>query len=51
MSVLLPPSMRASPDYPVDAFMADVKGLKPDLDVERTKKLREGVEDEVDQEE
>jgi pSer/pThr/pTyr-binding forkhead associated (FHA) protein len=46
MSVVLPPSLRASPDYPVDSFMEDVKSLKPDLDVERKKKVREGIEDE-----
>ena len=42
MSVILPPSLRASPDYPVDSFMGDVQALKPGLDVERTKKVHDG---------
>lgn len=50
MSVILPPSLRASPDYPVDAFMADVQALKPDLDVERTKKVHDGFVDEEEEE-
>ena len=49
MSVILPPSVRASPDYPVESFMSDVQSLKPDLDVERTKKVRDGFEDGEDE--
>jgi hypothetical protein len=47
MSVVLPPSMRVSPDHTVDEFMGDVDALKARLDAERTKKVR----DEVDEEE
>jgi hypothetical protein len=38
MSVLLPPSMRASDDRPVDEFMAQVGAMKKQLDSERSHK-------------
>lgn len=41
MSVVLQPSMRVSPDHTVDEFMGDVNGLKAQLDVERTKKIKD----------
>jgi len=41
MSVILQPSMRVSPDHGIDEFMGDVKGLKTQLDVERTKKVKD----------
>lgn len=41
MSVILPPSMRASPDHSVDAFMADVQRLKAEADVERTRTVED----------
>lgn len=42
MALLLPPSLRASPDYSVDSLMGDVEALKPRLDRERTEKVRDG---------
>jgi hypothetical protein len=42
MSVLLPPSMRASRDHDVDQFMAQVGAMKPQLDSERTHKDKAG---------
>ncbi|MES2152262.1 MAG: FHA domain-containing protein [Pseudomonadota bacterium] len=42
MSVLLPPSMRASPDHSVDEFMGRVNSLRARLDAERTKKVKDG---------
>jgi hypothetical protein len=45
MSVLLPPTMRASPDYEVDEFMARVGDLKKQLDAERSRKDKEGDAD------
>ncbi|HEU4853123.1 MAG TPA: FHA domain-containing protein [Telluria sp.] len=50
MSVVLPPALRASEDYPVDAFMADVAALKPELDVERTEKVRDAFGDDEEEE-
>lgn len=44
MSVLLPPSLRASPDHGVDEFMGRVGAMKARLDAERARK----VNDEVD---
>lgn len=41
MSVVLPPSMRVSPDHTVDEFMGDVNGLKARLDAERVKKVKD----------
>lgn len=38
MSVILPPTMRVSPDHSVDDFMGDVATLKPQLDQERARK-------------
>ena len=35
MSVLLPPSMRASPDHPVDAYIDQVESMKEQVDRER----------------
>ena len=46
MAIILPPSLRASPDYPIDSFMQDAAALKSDLDIERTKKIHDGVEEE-----
>jgi hypothetical protein len=37
MSVLLPPSMRATKDHGVDEFMARVQAMKPRLDAERAR--------------
>jgi pSer/pThr/pTyr-binding forkhead associated (FHA) protein len=45
MSVLLPPSMRASPDHAVDDFMAQVGAMKKRLDSERTRKDKAGEAD------
>jgi hypothetical protein len=41
MSVLLPPSMRVSPDHNVDEFMGQVTAMKARLDAERTRKVKE----------
>jgi hypothetical protein len=38
MAVILPPALRASPDQPVDAFMADVGKMKAGLDASRNRK-------------
>jgi hypothetical protein len=38
MSVLMPPSMRASPDHSVDEYMGRVGAMKARLDVERARK-------------
>jgi pSer/pThr/pTyr-binding forkhead associated (FHA) protein len=45
MSVLLPPSMRASPDHGVDEFMAQVGAMQKRLDSERTRKDKAGETD------
>ena len=45
MAVLMPPSMRVSPDHSVDDFMNDVGTLKARLDVERTKKVKDDGND------
>jgi hypothetical protein len=44
MSVLLPPSVRASPDHDVDEFMAQVSAMQKRLDAERAHKDKEGDE-------
>jgi hypothetical protein len=41
MSLLLPPSMRVSPDHSIDEFMGSVNGMKAKLDQERTKKVKD----------
>jgi hypothetical protein len=41
MSVLLPPSMRASPEQSVDQFMGQVAGMRAALDAERKSKARD----------
>lgn len=38
MSVLMPPSIRASPDHGIDEFMRDVDNMKPQLDRARGRK-------------
>lgn len=40
MSVLMPPSIRVSPDHSVTEFMGEVQTLKAKLDAERTKKVK-----------
>ncbi len=45
MSVLMPPSMRVSPDHSVDEFMLGVTSLKARLDAERMKKVKDEGED------
>lgn len=45
MSVILPPSMRVSPDHSVDEFMGKVGDMKAKLDVERTRKVKDEGED------
>jgi len=45
MSVLLPPSMRISPDHSVDDFMRGVSALKTQLDQERAKKVKDDGDD------
>jgi hypothetical protein len=42
MSILLPPSMRASPDHDVDEFMAQVGAMQKHLDSERSRKDKAG---------
>ncbi len=47
MAVLMPPSMRVSPDHSVDEFMDSVARMKAQLDLERTKKVKDdGGDDE-----
>jgi len=41
MSVVLQPSLRASPDYSVEEFMGDVQALKAQVDQERTNKVKD----------
>ena len=41
MSVILAPSLRVSPDHGVDDYMRRVAALKPRLDIERTKKVKD----------
>jgi pSer/pThr/pTyr-binding forkhead associated (FHA) protein len=45
MSVLLPPTMRASPDHAVDEFMTQVGAMQKRLDSERTRKDKAGEAD------
>jgi hypothetical protein len=42
MSILLPPSIRASPDHDVDEFMAQVGAMQKHLDSERSRKDKAG---------
>lgn len=51
MAVILPPAVRASPDHPVDDFMKDVAALKPELDMERHRKVQDGFEEEEENDE
>lgn len=45
--VILPPAVRVSPDHPIDDYMGKVQSLKAELDVERTRKVKDdGDEDE-----
>ncbi|TFW31673.1 FHA domain-containing protein [Massilia horti] len=41
MSVLLPPSMRASPDREIDEYMKQVGAMKRQLDAERSRKAQQ----------
>jgi hypothetical protein len=45
MSLLLPPSVRVSPDHSVDEFMGNVARIKAGLDVERVKKIKDDATD------
>jgi len=45
MSVLMPPSMRVSPDHSVDEFMTGVTAMKARLDAERAKKVKDEGDD------
>ncbi|MFP5393427.1 MAG: FHA domain-containing protein, partial [Gammaproteobacteria bacterium] len=45
MSVILPPGLRVSPDHDLDEYMQRVGRLKAELDVERTRKVRDDGED------
>ncbi len=44
MALLLPPSTKVASDHSVDDFMGAVSALKPALDVERTKKVKDNEE-------
>lgn len=46
MPVILPPAVRVSPDHPVDEYMGKVQGLKAQLDVERTRKVKDDGDEE-----
>ncbi len=46
MSVIMPPSFRISPDHTVNEFMGDVGDMQKQLDVERTKKVKDEGGDE-----
>jgi hypothetical protein len=48
MSVLLPPSMRTSPDHSVDEFMGRVSAMKASLDRERRSKVTDNGNDEYE---
>ena len=41
MPLLLPPSMRASPDHSVDEYMANAGAMKARIDAERLKTVEE----------
>jgi pSer/pThr/pTyr-binding forkhead associated (FHA) protein len=45
MSVLMPPSLRVSPDHSVDEFMTGVTDMKKTLDAERLKKVKDEGDD------
>jgi hypothetical protein len=45
MPLLLPPSLRASPDHSVDEFMARARALQPRADQERSRKVRDGEDE------
>jgi hypothetical protein len=49
MSLLLPPTMRASPDHSVDEFMGGVSSMKAKLDLERTRKVKDDGSDSDDE--
>jgi pSer/pThr/pTyr-binding forkhead associated (FHA) protein len=44
MALLLPPAVKVAKDHSVDEFMGDVGKLKPGLDVERAKKVKDDEE-------
>lgn len=46
MALLLPPAVKLAPDHSVDEFMGTVGALKPGLDVERAKKVKDNEESE-----
>lgn len=46
MTLLLPPAVKVAGDHSVDDFMGEVGKLKPALDVERVKKVKEDEESE-----
>jgi hypothetical protein len=41
MPLLLPPTMRASPDHSVDEYMADAAAMKAHIDAERLKDVED----------
>ena len=46
MNAMLPPAVRVSPNHSVDDFMGNVASMKAELDVERTKKVKDdGADD------
>jgi hypothetical protein len=45
MPVILPPAARVSPDHPIDDYMGRVRDLKAQLDVERTRKVKDDGSD------
>jgi hypothetical protein len=45
MTLLLPPSVKVAGDHSVDEFMGKVGALKPSLDVERVKKVKDDDSD------
>ena len=41
MAVMLPPAVRVSPDHSIDEFMRRTEALKTQLDVERTREVKD----------
>ncbi len=41
MAVIMPPSFRVSPDHSINEFMGDVADMQKQLDIERTKKVKD----------
>jgi hypothetical protein len=48
MATILPPSLRVSPDHPVDDYMERIGALKGGLDVERTRQVKDNGNDDED---